>query len=161
MAPHSSTLAWKIPWMEESLVGCSPWGRWESDTTERLPFRFSLSCIGEGNGNPLQCSCLENPRTGEPDGLPSLESHRVRHDWYDAAAAFQYQLYCIHCVNNTSTITFQSSSWVTTVVWNNSKRDWRNFSNKYRIILASTCHFKYVFLREILSYKFFGFFPKT
>ena len=45
-----------------SLVGCSPWGRWESDTTERLPFHFSLSCIGEGNGNPLQCSCLENPR---------------------------------------------------------------------------------------------------
>ena len=45
-----------------SLVGCSPWGREESDTTERLRFHFSLSCIGEGNGNPLQCSCLENPR---------------------------------------------------------------------------------------------------
>ena len=47
-----------------SLVGCSPWGRWGSDTTERLHFHFSLSCIGEGNGNPLQCSCLENPRDG-------------------------------------------------------------------------------------------------
>ena len=47
-----------------SLVGCSPRGREESDTTERLPFHFSLSCIGEGNGNPLQCSCLENPREG-------------------------------------------------------------------------------------------------
>ena len=45
-----------------SLVGCSPWGRWESDTTKRLPFHFSLSLIGEGNGNPLQCSCLENPK---------------------------------------------------------------------------------------------------
>ena len=45
-----------------SLVGCSPWGREESDTTEQLHFHFSLSCIGEGNGNPLQCSCLENPR---------------------------------------------------------------------------------------------------
>ena len=45
-----------------SLVGCSPWGRCESDRTERLHFHFSLSCIGEGNGNPLQCSCLENPR---------------------------------------------------------------------------------------------------
>ena len=54
MAPHSSTLAWKIPWME-SL---------ESDTTERLHFHFSVSCIGEGNGNLLQCSCLENPRDG-------------------------------------------------------------------------------------------------
>ena len=45
-----------------SLVGCSPWGCKESDTTERLHFHFLLSCIGEGNGNPLQCSCLENPR---------------------------------------------------------------------------------------------------
>ena len=47
-----------------SLVGCSPWGRWELGTTERLHFHFSLSCTGEGNGNPLQCSCLENPRDG-------------------------------------------------------------------------------------------------
>ena len=47
-----------------SLVGCSPWGHEELDTTERLHFHFSLSCIGEGNGNPLQCSCLENPRDG-------------------------------------------------------------------------------------------------
>ena len=47
-----------------SLVGCSPWGREESDTTEQLHFHFLLSCIGEGSGNPLQCSCLENPRDG-------------------------------------------------------------------------------------------------
>ena len=79
MAPHSSTLAWKIPWMEEpgrlQSVG-SP----ESDSTERLPFHFSLLCTGEGNGNPLQCSCLENPRDGEPGGLSSMGSHRVGHD---------------------------------------------------------------------------------
>ena len=48
-----------------SLVGCSPQGREESDMTEQLHFHFSLYCIGEGNGNPLQCSCLENPRDGE------------------------------------------------------------------------------------------------
>ena len=47
-----------------SLEGCSPWGRWGSDTTEWLHFHFSLSCIGKGNSNPLQCSCLENPRDG-------------------------------------------------------------------------------------------------
>ena len=60
MASYSSTLAWKIPWMEEP-------GRLQSMglLTERLHFHFSLSCIGEGNGNPLQCSCLENPRDGE------------------------------------------------------------------------------------------------
>ena len=49
---------------QRSLVGCSPWGREELDTTERHHFHFSLSCIGEGNGNPLQWSCLENPRDG-------------------------------------------------------------------------------------------------
>ena len=48
MAIHSSTLAWKIPWMEET---CSPWGREESDTTEQLHFHFSLSCTGEGTGS--------------------------------------------------------------------------------------------------------------
>ena len=70
-----------------SLMGCSPWGCKESDTTKRLHFQFSLSCIGEGNGNPLQCSCLENPRDGKPGGLPSMGSHRVGHDWSDLAAA--------------------------------------------------------------------------
>ena len=61
MATHSSTLAWKIPWMERP-------GRLQSMRSLRvghdwaLHFHFSLSCIGEGNGNPLQCSCLENPR---------------------------------------------------------------------------------------------------
>ena len=111
MAPHSSTRAWRIPWVEEpgglqsmgplgvghdwatslslftfmhwrrkwqpspvflpgesqgrgSLVGCSPRGHYRSDTTERLHFHFLVSCIGEGNGNPLQYSCLENPRDG-------------------------------------------------------------------------------------------------
>ena len=63
MAPHSSTLAWKIPWMEEP-GGLQSKGRQESDTIERLHFHFSLPCIGEGNGNPLQFSCLENPRDG-------------------------------------------------------------------------------------------------
>ena len=62
MASHASTLAWKIPWTEEP-------GRLQStgslrDMTERLDFHFSLSCIGEGNGNLLQCSCLVNPRDG-------------------------------------------------------------------------------------------------
>ena len=49
---------------QRRLVGCSPWGCWELDTTEQLHFHFSLSCIGEGNGNSLQCSCLENPKDG-------------------------------------------------------------------------------------------------
>ena len=64
MAPHSSTLAWKIPWAEKP-GRLQSMGSLRVDTTEQLHFHFALSCIGEGNGNPLQCSCLENPRDGE------------------------------------------------------------------------------------------------
>ena len=63
-----------------SLVGCSPWGREESDMTERLHFDFSLSCIGEGNGNPLQYSCLENPRDGGAWWAAIYGVTRVGHD---------------------------------------------------------------------------------
>ena len=150
MAPHSSTLAWKIPWTEEpswlpewtwlsdftfnfhfplSCIGegngnplqCSclensrdggawwaavygvtqSWTRltWlSSSSSSRVKnrtrlrdfsfnFHFPLSCIGEGNDNPLQCSCLENPRDGKPGGLPSMGLHGVGHNWSDLAAA--------------------------------------------------------------------------
>ena len=63
MAPHPSTLAWKIPWTEEP-GRLQSMGSLKVGQTERLHFHFSLSCIGEGNSNPLQCSCLENPRDG-------------------------------------------------------------------------------------------------
>ena len=73
---HYFTSIWRRQWHptpvllpgkshgRRNLEGCSPWGHWGSDTTERLHFHFLLSYIGEGNGNPLQCSCLENPRDG-------------------------------------------------------------------------------------------------
>ena len=82
MAPHSTTLAWKIPSTVET-------GRLQSMGSLRVRHNWatSLSCIGEGNGNPLQCSCLENPRDREPGGLPSMGSHRVSHNWSDLAAA--------------------------------------------------------------------------
>ena len=66
-----------------SLACCSPWSCKESDMTERLHFHFPLSCIGEGNGNPLQCSSVlawRIPGMTEPGGLPSMGSHRVGHD---------------------------------------------------------------------------------
>ena len=65
---------------QRSLVGCSPWGRRGLDTTERLHFHFSFSCIGEGNDNPLQCSCLENPRDGETrwDAVSGVAQSRTR-----------------------------------------------------------------------------------
>ena len=75
-----------------SLVGCSPWGREESDTTERLHFHFSLSCIGEGNGTPLQCSCLENPRDG---GAWKAAVHGVAKSRIRLHFHFQFSLSCI------------------------------------------------------------------
>ena len=83
MAPHSSTLACRIPWTEGP-------GRLQSMGSRRVrhDWATSLSCIGEGNGNPLQYSCLENPREG---GAWSMGSHRVGHDWSDLAAAAAVQ----------------------------------------------------------------------
>jgi len=86
MAPHSSTLAWKIPWMEEP-------GRLQStgsrriDVTEQLHFHFSLSCFGEGNGNPLQYSCLENPRDGGPwwAAVSGVAQSQTRLKWLSIA----------------------------------------------------------------------------
>ena len=84
MAPHSSTLAWKIPLVEEPGRLQSMGSQWVGHNWETS---LSLLCTGEGNGNPLQCSCLENSRDGEPGGLPSMGSHRVGHDWRNWAAA--------------------------------------------------------------------------
>ena len=71
-----------------SLVGCSPWGRWGSDTTEQLHFHFSLSCIGEGNATHSSVLAWRIPGTEEPGRLPSLGSHRVRHNWSNLAVSF-------------------------------------------------------------------------
>ena len=134
MAPHSRTLAWKIPWTEEhgrlqsmgslrvghdwatslplftflhwrrkwqptpvflpreshgqrSLVGCRLWGRTELDTTEQLHFHFSLYALEKEMATHSSILAWRIPETGEPGGLPSLGSHRVRHDWSDLAAA--------------------------------------------------------------------------
>ena len=77
-----------------SLEGCSPWGRWVSDTTERLPFHFSLSRIGEGNGNPLQCSCLENPRDGGAcwAAVYGVAQSRTQLKWLSSSSSSRYLL---------------------------------------------------------------------
>ena len=70
-----------------SLVGCSPWGREESDMTERLHFHFSLSCIGKEMATHSSILAWKIPGTMEPGGLPSMGSHRVGHDWSDLAVS--------------------------------------------------------------------------
>ena len=77
MTPHSSILAWKIPW-RRSLVGCSPWGREESDTTELLHFHFHA--LEKEMATHSSVLAWRIPGTGEPGGLPSTGSHRVGHD---------------------------------------------------------------------------------
>ena len=110
MAPHSSTFAWKIPWTEEP-GRLQTMGSLESDTTERHPFHFSLSCIGEGNGNPLQCSCLENPRDGGPwwaavYGVAQSRTQLKQH----SSSSSNLQLYFYFC--NISVNILKSSSFL-------------------------------------------------
>ena len=75
-----------------SLVGCSPWGREELDTTEWLHFHFSLSCIGEGNGNPLQYSCMENPRDGGAwwAAIYGVTQSRTRLKWLSSSNVWKH-----------------------------------------------------------------------
>ena len=107
MAPHSSTLPGKSHG-PRSPVGCSPWGCSELDTTERLHFHFSPSCIGEGNGTHSSILAWRIPGTGEPGGLLSMGSHRVGHDWSDlaaaaaAAASYTYQFSPLYLVSISS-----------------------------------------------------------
>ena len=83
---------------QRSLVGCSPWGHWGLDTTEWLHFHFSLSCIGEGHGNPLQCSCLENPRDGGAwwAAVYGVTQSRTRLKWLSSCNRRGEKMQCIH-----------------------------------------------------------------
>ena len=80
---------------QRNLVGCSPWGHEESDTTERLNSHFSLSHIGEGNGNPLQCSCLENPRDGGAwwAAVYGVAQSRTRLKQLSSSSSREFQFY--------------------------------------------------------------------
>ena len=96
-----STVYWRRQWQPtpvllpreshgpRSLVGCSPQGCKELDMTERLRFHFSLSCIGEGYGNPLQCSCLKNPRDGKAWGpaVYGVAQNRTRLKWLSSSSS--------------------------------------------------------------------------
>ena len=83
----------------EAWLGCSPWDHKESDTTERLHFHFSLSCIGEGSGNPLQCSCLENPRDGGAwwAATYGIAQSQTRLKWLSSSSCFSNSLSILLC----------------------------------------------------------------
>ena len=100
MATLSSTPYTDKSHGQRSLVGCSSWGYEESDMTEWLHFHFSHSCIRERNGNPLQCSCLENPRDGGAWWAAIYGSHGVGHDWSNLAAAVAAAASMIRGKNN-------------------------------------------------------------
>ena len=96
MAPHTPVLLPGVSHGWRSLEGCSPWGRWGLDTTERLHFYFLLSCFGEGNGNPLQCSCLENPRDGGAwwAAVYGVAQSRTRLKWLSSNVIFRIKKRC-------------------------------------------------------------------
>ena len=97
-----------------SLVGCSPWSREESDTTERLPFHFLLSWIGEGNGNPLQCSCLENPREGGAwwAAVYGVAQSRAQLKWLSSSSPEIHTLPCIKYIAS-GKLLYNTGSFVT------------------------------------------------
>ena len=94
--PHSSTLAWRIPWMEEP-GRLQSMGSLRVDTTEQLHFHISLSCIGEGNGNPVQCSCLENPRDGGAwwAAVNGVTQSRARLKWLSSSSRFNILIFSL------------------------------------------------------------------
>ena len=103
---------------QRNVVGCSPWGRKESDTTKQLHFHFSLSCTGEGNGNPLQCSCLENPRDGGAwwaaiYGVAQSRTQMMR--FSSSSSSFHQSIFSIPYLLSffQTSLTFYSISWYT------------------------------------------------
>ena len=114
-----------------NLVGCSPWGHKEWDTTELLHFHVSLSCIGEGNGNPLQCSCLENPRDGGAwwAAVYGVAQSRTRLKWLSG-----------------------SSSRVQSILWTRKRRlFWIYYVVAY-IFLFNTAHVHYLLFPPSLNF---------
>ena len=95
-----------------SLESCSPWGRWGTDTTERLHFHFLLSCIGEGNGNPLQCSCLGNHRDGGAwwAAVYGVAQSWTRLKWLSSSSREAWHA----AVNGIARSQTQLSNWITT-----------------------------------------------
>ena len=100
---------------QRCLVGCSPWGRKEVDTTEQLHFHFSLSCIGEGNGNSLQCSCLENPRNGGDwwAAIYGVTQSRTQLKWLSSSSSST----CIGRTYQFNSIQLLSCVWLFATPW--------------------------------------------
>ena len=101
---------------QRSLVGCSPWGREESDMTERLPFHFSFSCTGEGNGTPLQCSCLENPRDG---GAWWAAVYGIAQSWTRLKRLSSSSICVRHCLRSRANVhvCVLSHTWLFVTQW--------------------------------------------
>ena len=121
--PHSCTLAWKIPWMEE-----------QSDTTERLHFHFSVSCIGEGNGNPLQCSCLENPRDWGPwwAAIYGVAQSRTRLKRLSSSSRLNLIFNMVFWESFVTGWIFLSGALLWFKIWCLPVRAWPIFYNKYK-----------------------------
>ena len=127
-----------------SLVGRSPCGRKESDKTQRLHFHFSLSCIGEGNGNPLQCSCLENPRDGGASWAAVYGVSQSR-TWLKRLSSSSSSMLIGH-PTNTKTEKAKGCEWIILIVvidcW------WMHMSKKAMAPYSSTLVWKIPWMEE-------------
>ena len=163
MAPYSSILAWKIPWMEEP-GGLQSMGLLESDTTERLHFHFHFHALEKEMASHSSVLAWRTPGTGEPGGLPFLGSHRVGHDWSDLAAAAAYSWH------KTWSFWF-SNSFLTSRLHCSALENTKNAGNFYplpkcfaQIHLISSINLKvywspvaYLILRKVLGLFFIEF----
>ena len=127
-----------------SLVGCSPWDRYESVVTEWLHFHFSLSCNGEGNGNPLQCSCLENPRDGKSLAGCCLWGH-TESDTTEATEQQQQQQW--------SELRFHTSwtLWIISVWKPPSKVDWRGIAAGRMENISAVTNLKSLYIINMIN----------
>jgi len=141
-----------------SLVGCSPWGLEESDMTERLHFHFSLWCIGEGDGNPLQCSCLENPRDRVASWVAvyGVAQSRTRLKWLSSSrilspplALFVVMLPKAHLTSHSR---LSGSKWVITPLWLSGS--WRSFLYSSSVY---SCHLFLISSASVRSIPFLSF----
>ena len=128
-----------------SLVGCNPWGRWGSDTTEGLNFHFPLSCTGEGNGNPLQCSCLENPRDGAASwaavyGVTQSRTRLKRLSSSSSRVVIKCFAYHVHSVDTWKLIMY--NIYIVLLNENKDKKDY-NFTLKCACVYLDDCISKY------------------
>ena len=134
-----------------SLVGRSPWGRKELDTTERLHFHFSLSCTGEGNGNPLHCSCLENPRDG---GAWWAAIYGVTQSWTRLRWLSSSSMHIFIILGSNLSVFYSTLEWIESLSSNDKERNNCLYSVELRTKIVNSKKYTVVLYLFCCCWKF-------